>query len=305
MNSILDALGPVFLIVLAGAGLNHLRFPEQAFWPLAEKFTYFILFPALLIYKLAQAPFEQVAGFSLLLSVVLPLVIAFVLLLLFSRWLADSGPAFTSIFQGSIRFNTYVGLAASEQLFGEPGLIIAALVIAVMIPLINVLCVTIFALKSPQKSATTVGLLKNIAKNPLIVSCLIGILLNVSGIGLPHWSGPFLSILSQPALPLGLLAVGAGLNLTALGASLPAMARSSLIKLFILPLLAWFIGRQVGLSGVELQVIVLFFSLPTASSAYILARQLGGDAPLMAAIISGQALLAMLTMPLVMLWVSP
>jgi malonate transporter and related proteins len=302
MFSILNALGPVFLTVMSGALLNRMNFPGAGFWPLAERFTYFVLFPSLLVYKLASSPFSSVASGAIIWSAVLPLMILSAILLAFSRWLAINGPDFTSLFQGSIRFNTYVGLAAAEQLFGEAGLIIAALTISVMIPLVNLLCVTVFALKTGKDAGMVKGLFRDITTNPLILGCLVGILLNVSGVGLPFWSEPFLSILSQPALPLGLLAVGAGLNLANISSSRSPVLLSSLIKLLLLPVIAAWVCSWVGVEGVVRQVIVLFFCLPTAPSAFILARQLGGNAPLMATIITAQALLAMVTMPFIMWW---
>ncbi|MBF0381216.1 MAG: AEC family transporter [Magnetococcales bacterium] len=303
MITIINALAPIFLIVLGGVFLNYLRFPGDDFWPMAERFTYYILFPALLIFKLGTATFEQIAAWEIIFAVSLPLIIVSTLLLILSKWFWKNGPAFTSLFQGSVRFNTYVGLAASQQIFGEDGLIIAAMVIAVMIPLINVLCITVFALKTSKKAPSIQGLLWEITKNPLIIGCFIGILLNLSGATLPFWSVSFLEILSQPALPLGLLAVGASLKLTDFTTSISAIVISSSIKLLIIPVVAWAAGSTIGISGLTLQIVTLFFCLPTAPSAYILARQLGGDHKQMATIITAQALLAMLTMPLMLLWI--
>jgi predicted permease len=113
-----------------------------------------------------------------------------------------------------------------------------------------------------------------------------------------------LAPLSNLALPLGLMTVGAGLQLAALRrASAPFLVAAGL-KLLLLPLVALGLTQLMGLSGLLVQVAVLLAALPTATSAYILARQLGGDAPLMAAIISGQTLLAMVTIPLMLglLW---
>jgi malonate transporter and related proteins len=300
--SILNALGPVFLVVIAGVLLNRYRFPGDAFWPLAERLTYFILFPALLIHKLALASFDGGAGMGILSSLSLQLLAVTTILFLLSNRISANGADFTSIFQGSIRFNTYVGLAVAEQLFGEMGAVLAALTVGVMIPVTNIFCVTIFAIKTGEGSVTVGGIVREIGKNPLILSCLVGIFLNVSEIGLPFWSEPVLSILSQPALPLGLLAVGAGLNLSTLGSSLSSLALSSAIKLLIMPILAAFISSWVGLEGLSRQILILIFALPTAPSAFILARQLGGNASLMAALITGQTLLAMVTMPLIIWW---
>jgi predicted permease len=60
------------------------------------------------------------------------------------------------------------------------------------------------------------------------------------------------------------------------------------------------LAMAMGLSGTLVQACVLLAALPTATSSYILARQLGGDAPLMAAIVSGQTLLAVATIPLIL-----
>ncbi len=100
------------------------------------------------------------------------------------------------------------------------------------------------------------------------------------------------------------MTVGAGLQLKALrGASMPFLV-SSMAKLVGFPLLTAGLALLLGLEGMMVQVAILLAALPTATSSYILARQLGGDAPLMAGIISGQTLLAMVTIPLLLgiLW---
>jgi hypothetical protein len=297
--SILNALGPVFILVLLGAALRRLKFPGDGFWPLAERFTYYLLFPALLISKLATASFENVAGLGIALTVVVPLIVITVALLLLSGSVSRSGKDFTSIYQGSIRFNSYVGLAAVSQLYGDPGMTIAAVTMAILIPIINVFCVIIFVIKTGAGDGALKTTAVEIATNPLIIGCLLGVALNLTGIGLPFWSDSVFHLLSLPALPLGLLAVGAGLRLDTLHSEARALIFSSSVKFVVLPLTALGMGMLVGLEGMSLQVVVLFFCMPTASSAYILARELGGNAPLMATLITGQTLLAMVTLPIV------
>ncbi|MEG3638422.1 AEC family transporter [Magnetococcus sp. PR-3] len=304
MLNILNALGPIFLLVIAGALLRILKFPGDGFWPLAERFVYFLLFPALLISKLAVADFATVAVVPLALSVVVPLLVVSVGMVVLSPLLHPTKAGFTSIHQGAIRFNTYVALAAAEQLFGEAGLALAAMTIAWMIPLINVLCVSVFALKVNEDrfSLSVVG--KDLIRNPLILGCLVGLFLNTSGLGLPGWLHPTLSLLGQPALPMGLLAVGFGLRLYMDFGVLRDLGLTALLKFILMPILVYLVGQQVGLQGVGLQIVVLFFAMPTAPSAYILAKQMGGDAELMAKLITGQTLLAMITLPLTMLVVA-
>jgi malonate transporter and related proteins len=71
------------------------------------------------------------------------------------------------------------------------------------------------------------------------------------------------------------------------------------IKLLGLPLITYELLRLLGVEGVEASIAILFNALPTATSSYILASQYGGDAKLMASIISVQTLLSMITLPLV------
>lgn len=297
---ILDALVPVFMVIMAGTLLHIFRFPGGDFWPLVERFTYFFLFPVMLVSKMANARIDQVAVDKVAMAIVGLLIAMTALVVVLKPLLTKSGPAFTSVYQGGLRFNTYVVLAAAEALYGEAGLTIAAVAMAIMIPLINVFCVCIFAVYVGQSGSGVGATLKAIAKNPLIVGCVLGMALNVTGVGLPGWSAAAFNIVSNAALPLGLLAVGFALNLKAVKEASWPLISSSLIKLFIMPVVATLIGFAVGLSELEIAVLLLFAAMPTATSSYILARQLGGHAPLMAAITTAQTLLAMVTLPIVL-----
>lgn len=301
MLTVSNALGPLFLLILTGVVLRRLRFPDPQFWHGAERFIYFLLFPAMLISTLATADFGQVA-FSGMISLLAGLLI----LLAAGLWLLRNRlgldlPSFSSVFQGSLRFNTYVGLAGAAALYGEAGITAAAVAIAIMVPLVNILCVLMFVGCGGSGQSGLWGAMRALLKNPLLLGCIIGIALNASGIGLPGWSRDTLALAGQAALPLGLIAVGVALQLEALPGTGAAFWQACVIKFGLLPLLALTAGWLLGLEEVELGVVVLFTALPTATSSYILARQMGGNAPLMAAVITGQTLLAMAVLPL---WMS-
>lgn len=297
---VLGALGPVFAMILLGFGLRWLRFPGDGFWPEAERFTYFILFPALLVRQLALARLTDYAVGPVALIIVLLLAIMTAVLYALRPWLRVNGPAFTSVYQGTVRFNTYVGLSVVLAVFQAEGGTAAALVMAVMIPLLNVLCVLVLSAHA-EGGATVGGVLRGLLTNPLILACLLGIGLNVTGIGLPWGSAAVLEILARAALPLGLLAVGAGLRLDALAQPRVLIATSGL-KLLAMPALAGLLCWLMQPGVLETQVLVTFAALPSASAAYILARQLGGDAPLIAAILTVETVLALVTLPLVLVW---
>lgn len=300
MSSIVGALAPLFALIALGAALGWARFPGGDFWPQLERFIYYLLFPAMLVATLATADVSRVSVLPLAATLLGTMITLGAALWLTRQQLALSPPVFTSAFQGVVRFNTYVGVAGAAALYGEPGLTVAAVAIALMVPMANILCVLAFIASGTQGPAGVGKSVLALLRNPLILACLAGIALNVSGIGLPGASAPVLELLGQAALPLGLVAVGVALRLKALWHGGRAFWISSGLKLVITPLLALALAWLAGLHGVDRNVALLFAALPTATSAYILARQLGGDAELMAAIITGQTLLAMLTMPVML-----
>jgi predicted permease len=211
---------------------------------------------------------------------------------------------FSSVFQGATRFNSYVALAAGGMLLGDEGLALTAIVVAIMVPMLNLLCIVMFSLTTAGQRIQLLPVLRMIITNPLIVGSLLGIAWSYFELGFHPLLAGTLGPLSSLALPMGLMTVGAGLQLNVLrGASMP-FVMSSILKLLVMPVIAAGIGYFLGFELLLVQVMILLAALPTATSAYILARQLGGDAPLMAGIISGQTLLAVLSIPLVLnfLW---
>lgn len=300
MSSIVDALAPLFALIALGAMLGRARFPGGDFWPRLERFIYYLLFPAMLVATLAMADVSRVAVLPLAVTLVGTMIVMGGALWLARTRLALSAPVFTSAFQGVVRFNTYVGVAGAGALYGEAGLTVAAVAIALMVPTANILCVLAFIVSGTQGPAGVGKSVLALARNPLILACVAGVLLNVSGIGLPGVSAPAIELLGQAALPLGLVAVGVALRPQALWRSGRAFWLSSALKLVMTPVLVLGLAWLFGLHGVDRHVALLFAALPTATSAYILARQLGGDAELMAAIITGQTLLAMLVMPVML-----
>lgn len=293
-----NALGPVFLLILLGVALRRIDFPGAVYWPGIERLTYYIAFPALLVHRLAQADFSQ--------TDILPMggvIIGALGVTVLSMWLARpllgrNGADFSSVFQGGIRFNTYIGLAVTSALLGDAGLVLAAIALALMIPLVNVFCVLTLVLVSTEQRTTPGTLIAGVLRNPLILACLLGVLLNLSGIGLPGWSAEVLARLGGAALPLGLLAVGVALHPGTVRRDWLSILASSTVKFGLFPGLMLAVGTWMGLDTLALQILVLLACLPTATAAYILARELGGNAPMMANIISVQTLLAFLAMPL-------
>lgn len=298
--SILGALIPIFIVILTGHVFRRVSFPGDEFWPYAERITYFVLFPALLLQKTATAPLDLRAFLPMSAALYGAILAMTGLVFLMRPWRAYGSKAFTSIFQGSIRFNSYVGLAAAYALFGDKGLTLAAVVMAILIPLINVLCVTVLVgfADSEKKNWRTV--VSGIIRNPLIISCVTGILLNLSGTGLHTGVSDTLLLFGRASLPLGLMALGAGLDIAAARSSGKILVTNCILKLFLLPVLMWTAAHVMHISPMATAIMVLFAALPGAPTSFILARQYGGDSRLMANIVTVQVIVSMITLPAVM-----
>lgn len=307
MAVVFSALLPVFLLIVLGFILRRSLMRLDTQWHGLERLTYYVLFPTLLIQTLVNADLSSVpvagVGGALMLSALVMSVLCLALRPLFTR-LSIDGPAFTSIFQGATRWQTYVALAVSSNLIGQTGLALASVAMVAIIPLVNVLSVWVLAqYASPEKKSVRV-IVMTVVQNPLIWACAIGIAVNVAHLPLPKIWHDVADALGRSSLGIGLLVTGAGLQLQGLFRPSLAASIAVFLKLVLMPVLAVALALWFGISGSSLVIVAVCAAVPTSSSAYVMARQMGGDAPLLAQIITLQTILAAVTMPIVIALVS-
>jgi len=283
---------PDFLLIALGAAMKRVRAFDAAFWRGLERFVYFVLFPALLFRALATATLSLGDASRLVVVGVLFTVAGMVLSTLAKPLLKLPQPTFAACFQCAFRFNTYIALAAASRLGGTAAVAAISLLIGVLVPLVNIAAIAALAPKRGK------GVWLAIARNPLVVACVAGLGWNALGIPLPGFVAKVLELLAGAALPLGLVAAGAGLEFVAGTLPLRAIAWWHVIKLAALPALAFVLAPLCGLSLVERQVAVLLAAVPTAPSSYILAMQMNGNGAPVALLISTGTLLAIVTLPL-------
>lgn len=300
---ILTALVPVALIVALGYGLRRTLLKEASHWFAMEQITYFVLFPALLTVSAAKADLTRVSFKGVVGAYGLALVILFLLLIairpLLARHLHVSGPAFTSVAQGVLRWNSYLALAVANGLYGAEGVTVAAVALASLVPFVNVMVVWLLARHASAKPPGFATVLRQLARNPLILSCAAGMAINMLHLPVPAVVMEFGDILGRASLALGILVVGAGLSLKGLATPRPESLLAVVLDLLAKPVLTLAIGLGFGLSGVELVTITLLAAVPSAPAGYVLARQMGGDAPLLAQILTLQILASAASLPLI------
>ncbi len=300
MEHIISALIPIFLLILIGYLFKRIKFPSNEFWANADKLTYYVLMPSLLVYKLSTASLDGLDAIDFVLTGILGILAVLVVNLILNSKSKTSGASFSSVVQGAVRFNTYVYLALITAIFGDEGIALAALLITFAIPLINVICITIFAVFVNDKKATFLGMLKSIITNPLIIACILGGGINYLDFTLPIITLNLLKILSASALPMGLLSIGFSLDLSSVKEAKAELIISSVLKLLVMPLFMYLIGTYFALNTILLSIVIIFAAMPTAPSSFILSRQLGGDTRLMASIITFQTLLSVLSLSLLL-----
>ncbi|MET4260609.1 malonate transporter [Bradyrhizobium sp. S3.12.5] len=301
MAVVIAALLPVFILIVLGVVLRRSLMRLDTQWHGLERLTYFVLFPMLLIQTLVKADLTKVpvagVGGALLLSALAMSLLCLALRPALARLDID-GPAFTSIFQGATRWQTYVALSVSANLYGDVGLALASVAMVAIIPLVNVFSVAVLAHYAAPEKQSARAIVMTVIRNPLIWACAIGLFINVTHLPLPKIWHEVADALGRSSLAIGLLVTGAGLQLKgllrpSLGATLGVAFKLALMPVLALALAVWF-----GLSGINLAIVAICAAVPTSPSAYVLARQMGGDAPLLAQIITLQTILAAITMPI-------
>ena len=283
---------PDFALIVCGWLLCRYSALGRPVWEGAEKLVYYLLFPALLFSSILRYPLQPGALLSLAGAGVTVTAVGVLLAYALRLWPGVDARLHASGAQTAFRFNSYVALALSERLAGTQGVAWMALLIALCVPLVNVAAVWPLARHGGQ------GTLRELVRNPLILSTLAGLTCNMLGLKLPELAVITLGRMGAAALPLGLMAVGAGLMLGALKES-PRLAATLLtIRHALLPVLGIALVLWLKLPPAQQAVVVAFTALPTASSAYVLAVRMGGHGGFVAGLITVSTLLGMAGLPL-------
>jgi predicted permease len=293
------AIAPVFLMILLGYALRRGGIPSVEFWNLNDRLVYFVLMPALFFRQISTADLsaEPIGPFALALCAGFFAALAFGVLAARAAGLAPAQGS--SVAQGAARFNTFVALAIAEALHGAPGLQLAVLAAVLLVPVVNVSAVALLAaMLSPGEGGLVGRTLRDLVRNPLILSIAAGLAANLAGLGGLPVVDDTAAILGAAALPVMLLCVGANLRVRDMRASLGPLALAGAGKLAVFPAATLAALALVPPGAMAAEVALIYAALPAGVAAYTLARAMGGDAPLMAAIITVQTLTAFVTIPL-------
>lgn len=282
---------PDFLLIACGFAICRWTPLGRNVWQSAELLVYYLLFPVLLFGSIVRNPLNPASAASLAAAGLATVGIGVALAYALKAWPGVDARLHASGAQTAFRFNSYVALALAERLGAAAGVAQMAVLIAICVPLCNVAAVLPLARHGGHHFG------RELLRNPLIVATVAGLLANLAGLRFPAPVETTLQRIGQAALPLGLMAVGAGLQLGELKAA-PRLAAAFLtIRHALLPACALAIGLALSLSALQLTVLVTFAAMPTASSCYVLAVRMGGNGPFVAGLVTISTLIGMVGLP--------
>ncbi|MCW5725648.1 MAG: AEC family transporter [Maricaulaceae bacterium] len=299
MNALLTALVPIGALIALGWALRRSNLVPENLWGGVSRLSYIALMPAFLFSVISRADYSELTAGAFMIAAVLGFAAMGALALALKPLLPRlDGPAFTSLFQGAVRWNGIVILAIAAEAFGLEGAALVALIFLPTIPLINVMCVWALSVWGAGAAPDWRSIGFRILANPLILGCAAGAAANASGLFQSGYVADTADIIGRAALPLILLSIGAGLDFSALRAKPGVLALAVAMKLAAAPLVFFAFGVLLGVEGVALSILTLTGASPAAAAAYVLAREMGGDARLTAGHVTATTVLAFATLPL-------
>ena len=301
---VLQSLFPVFCLLLLGTGLRRFKLTNDVFLKTSDRLVYFIFFPVMLFWKIGGATAAASVGFGYIQAALCALVSTFAFSTLFIRLRPVPDYKAGSFSQSCYRFNTYIGMAIVMNATGEDGVLYFSILVGLLIPIINVLAVTMLIWFSGQRvnaRQRIVITLRALITNPLIIACLAGMLYARAVGHFPVFLDNTLRLMTHVTLPLALLSVGGSLTMAGLRENLSLAGGGTVFKLLILPVSGYFFLNLFHIAGLPFKVAMIFFALPTSTAIYVLSSQLHSDTDLASAAIMLSTLVSFVSLSIALL----
>lgn len=300
MSGLLAGIVPVFAMIALGWALKVRGLLADEGWRAVERLTYFVFYPAFLVPAVWKADFSAGTAGPVALSTIGVSFAVALLTLAAKPALKISDPSFTSVFQGVIRWNGFVFLPVAGAVFGSAGLGTAAVAFGVLAPALNVICVLALARWGAGQGGGWRLALRSLARNPIIWACGVGATLNLAGLQSHRVLDGVFGMMGPGAIALGLITAGAGLSFRYAAARPLLIAGVSVIKLVLLPVAMFYVCGWLGGDRTAQGIALLAGAAPGAAASYVLARQMGGDAPLVAGVVAFTTVASAATIPLLL-----
>ncbi|SLM28918.1 Auxin Efflux Carrier [Desulfamplus magnetovallimortis] len=300
---VFNTLFPVFAMILMGRLLKLTGFTGQEFFKNADRLVYYIFFPCMLFWKIGGASADALPDPSLPFAALCAVMLVFSITTLFIAFTGVPDFQAGTFSQSCYRFNTYIGLAIVLNAQGEAGVVTFGILAGFLIPVINVLSISIliwFSGRNYSSRARFARLLKALLSNPLIVACISGIIFSRLGLFFPPAIDNFFRMISMVTLPLALLSIGSTFSFAAVRGNIALSVVSALFKMGMLPLAGLLFMIHFGVTGESFKTGLIFFCLPTSTAIYVLSSQMNSDTELAAASIVFSTMMSIFSLSMVL-----
>lgn len=280
MGQILQIVLPVFIVLFTGWFIKQIKLIDDTFINTANKLIFNVCLPVLLFYKISLADLRSVFSISHLLIMITSIMLMFFLGFLFAKLLRLKSSAGT-FSMNTFRANyAYMGLPVSAYAYGDKGLVIASVLMAFVVPMVNFMSVVALSI-SMKEGRSLKPFLKNTLLNPLAIACILGIIFSWFSVTFPVFIARSLHIVSGVTLPLALFCVGGSMSREKMKGELAPASVSAFLKLMIMPLSAFLMLKAFNIDfDIMSKTLVIMLSAPTATVNYVLAAQMQGDSSL-------------------------
>lgn len=285
---------PIFLLVMLGIFLRGIKFLKDDFCRIADKLVFNIALPFEMFRSVSQTDFEKIfseENISIIIFFVIGITLGLGALILITPLILKDDSKRGSFVQGAFRGNFAIfAIPLATNMFGEAGKIAATPLLPVVTIMFNMYAVVVFSIFLPKdvdesekksKGALILQTLKSIAKNPLIIGILVGLVFSLlkSSVGfeVPMFLREPIDEVAGCAVPLALISIGVNFKPENLKGRIGVAAWSMAVKNIIMPAIAVFIGILCGFRGIALTMILVSFGSPTSVSSYIMAKNMHGD----------------------------
>lgn len=292
---------PIFAVITLGWVARLKGFIQPEFLGPANRLVYYIAIPAMIFHAISKASlktqFDVAVLFITLFSVLAVFAVSWCVGVLWRIERRELGTFIQTSFHGNLG---YIGLAVAYYSLGDDGFVRASIIAGFIMILQNFLAVVALQLNSKNISPTgnTKSVILRIMGNPVILSALAGILFSLTGFRLPLVISRSLDILSGLALPMALILIGASLSFKLMRLKISQILSSSFLKLILLPALGFVIYRLFDIDLKNYLPGLVLLASPTATLAYVMAKEMNGDTDFAVAAISTCTMLSAATFTL-------
>ena len=327
----LNATVPIFLVMVLGWFLMQIKFFNKEFVDVADKYVFKVALPVLLFKDIATADIRSDFDLKFVLFCMFVTIISFLIIWLLSYIFIKEKASVGAFVQASARGSSAVlGIAFINNIYGDSGM--APLMIVSAVPFYNILSVVVltfcadlgkdktintddkynFSGKAGKENSVKGSSVKihnsgkgmsnikkaciNVAKNPIILGILAGLLVSLPGIKIPEIPMKAVTNVAQTATPVALLVVGASFEGAKAIKKIKLTVIATFIKLIALPLIFIPVAILFGFTGSELMAILIMLGAPTTVACYVMAKNMGNDEVLTSSVVVLATLLSSVTL---------